>query len=73
MMGIARATATLREASEHMRDRNDPDREMLFRMNVQAEHLEDRNHRLHGRESRCAVPAWKSQARPAWQREAWLR
>lgn len=45
---IARATATLREANEHMRDRNNLDREMLFHMKMQTEHLEDMKHCLHG-------------------------
>ncbi|WP_457091419.1 hypothetical protein [Microvirga sp. P5_D2] len=43
---IADATGTLKEANQHMRDRNNLDREMLFHMKLQTEHLEDMKHCL---------------------------
>ena len=45
---IADATTTLKEANHHIRDRNNLDREMLFHMKLQTEHLEDMKHCLHG-------------------------
>jgi hypothetical protein len=41
---IADATGTLKEANHHIRDRNNLDREMLFQMKLQTEHLEDTKH-----------------------------
>jgi hypothetical protein len=43
---IADAAATLKEANHHLRDRNNLDREMLFHMKLQSEHLEDIKHGL---------------------------
>jgi hypothetical protein len=45
---IADAAATLKEANHHLRDRNHLDREMLFHMKMQTEHLEDIKHALAG-------------------------
>jgi hypothetical protein len=43
---IADATATLKEANHHLRDRNHLDREMLFHLKLATEHLEDMKHYL---------------------------
>jgi hypothetical protein len=45
---IADATGTLKEANLHIRDRKNLDREMLFHMKLQTEHLEDIKHCLQG-------------------------
>jgi hypothetical protein len=62
---IADAVTTLKESNRHISERNNLDREMLFHMKLQTEHLEGMKHCMQGINEAIQRKQGRSSARPS--------